>query len=85
MIAATGRVPKIDDMNLKEIGVKINELNGKIIVSPSDETNIPGLFAIGDIANERPELSPPAKLVKNNNNIVLNLLKGREIVSRKTF
>ena len=33
------------------------------MVSPSDETNIPGLFAIGDIANGRPELSPPAKLV----------------------
>lgn len=63
MIAATGRVPKIEDMNLEAVGISISKANKKIVVSPADETNIPGIYAIGDIAEGRPELAPPAKLV----------------------
>eukprot|EP00828_Plagiopyla_frontata_P015823 TRINITY_DN2052_c0_g3_i1.p1 TRINITY_DN2052_c0_g3~~TRINITY_DN2052_c0_g3_i1.p1 ORF type:complete len:399 (-),score=75.97 TRINITY_DN2052_c0_g3_i1:203-1399(-) len=61
VITATGRVPKIEDMNLQAAGIQINQNNQKIIVSPADETNIPGVYALGDIADGRPELAPPAK------------------------
>lgn len=55
---ATGRAI-IDELNLKNIGVKL-EKNRKVAVNESDQTTVENIFAIGDCAYGRPELTPPA-------------------------
>ncbi|KAH7648799.1 thioredoxin reductase [Cryptosporidium bovis] len=55
---ATGRYPDVKDLNLSNVGVNVNEF-GKII-APKDVTSVPSIFAIGDIVEGRPELTPVA-------------------------
>eukprot|EP01129_Flabellula_baltica_P015812 TRINITY_DN8184_c0_g1_i1.p1 TRINITY_DN8184_c0_g1~~TRINITY_DN8184_c0_g1_i1.p1 ORF type:complete len:501 (+),score=126.76 TRINITY_DN8184_c0_g1_i1:33-1505(+) len=59
VLYATGRAPAIDDLGLDIIGVE-RDSHGKIIASDSDQTNVPHVFAIGDIASGRLELTPAA-------------------------
>jgi len=47
VLVAVGRSPNIEGSGLKEIGLKIED--GKISVNSRLETNIPEVFAIGDI------------------------------------
>eukprot|EP00126_Sphaerothecum_destruens_P007693 Sdes_comp19950_c0_seq1m12451 len=47
------------DIGLSKIGVKINPHNKKII-STHEQTNIPNIFAIGDVLDGKPELTPVA-------------------------
>ena len=47
VLVAVGRSPNIEGMGFEEAGIKIE--NNKIIVNSRMETNIPGVFAIGDI------------------------------------
>jgi len=50
-LVATGRVPNTADLGLEAVGVK---LQGKIIaVDDRCRTNVPGLYAIGDVAETR--------------------------------
>lgn len=42
------------------LGVQVDENSGRIIVDDYDRTNVSNIFAIGDCANGRPELTPPA-------------------------
>jgi thioredoxin reductase (NADPH) len=62
VMIATGRYPDTKALNLEAIGVKIDK-SGKIIVNEAEGTNIPNIFAIGDCALGRPELTPPAIMV----------------------
>lgn len=55
---ATGR-EIIDELNLKNIGVKL-EKNRKVAVNEADKTTVDNIYAIGDCAYGRPELTPPA-------------------------
>lgn len=61
---ATGRY--IDTGNifssafLQESGLKMNSKNGKIITDERDCSSVDSIFAIGDCAQDRPELTPPA-------------------------
>ncbi len=48
VLVAIGRVPYIDGLGLKEAGVKIDE-RGRIIVDHYYATNVPGIWAIGDV------------------------------------
>ncbi|XP_021269010.1 thioredoxin reductase 2, mitochondrial isoform X2 [Numida meleagris] len=57
---AVGRVPDIGTLNLETVGVKTNSETGKIIVDASEATSVPHIYAIGDIAEGRPELTPTA-------------------------
>ncbi|KAH8286083.1 hypothetical protein KR054_002294 [Drosophila jambulina] len=57
---AIGRRGLIDDLNLEAAGVKT--LNDKIVVDASEATNVPHIFAVGDIIHGRPELTPVAIL-----------------------
>jgi len=50
VLTATGRTAHIEGLNLSHAGVKIHA-NGKIIVNDNYETNIPHIYAVGDIAN----------------------------------
>jgi len=60
VLIATGREPAIDDMDLDKAGVLRDLKSGKIIVDSMEQTNVDGIYAIGDIAQDRPELTPVA-------------------------
>lgn len=59
VILAIGRSPLTLNIGLKELGVNFSP-NGKIPVNEDFQTNIPNLFAIGDIRSGSPELTPVA-------------------------
>ena len=46
LLSAVGVVANIEGIGLEELGVKLDK--GKIIVDANQQTNIPGLYAIGD-------------------------------------
>lgn len=48
LLIATGRTPNTDILNLKAAGVKTDE-HGHIVVNNKLETNVKGIFALGDI------------------------------------
>lgn len=50
VLLAVGRTPNIDNLGIEKIGLAINK--GKIIVNKQMETNIPGIFAIGDVVGK---------------------------------
>ncbi|MBN8920479.1 MAG: glutathione-disulfide reductase [Rhizobiales bacterium] len=55
---ATGRRPKIDGLGLERVGVKLGA-NGGIAVDEYSQTNVPGIYAVGDVTN-RINLTPVA-------------------------
>ncbi|XP_020016276.1 thioredoxin reductase 2, mitochondrial isoform X4 [Castor canadensis] len=57
---AIGRVPETKGLNLEKAGVNINPKNQKILVDSGDVTSVPHIYAIGDVAEGRPELTPTA-------------------------
>ncbi|XP_015265602.1 PREDICTED: thioredoxin reductase 2, mitochondrial isoform X2 [Gekko japonicus] len=57
---AVGRQPDTKTLNLETAGVKINSAAGKIIVDASEATSVPHIYAVGDITEGRPELTPTA-------------------------
>ncbi|NXM66777.1 TRXR2 reductase, partial [Serilophus lunatus] len=57
---AVGRSPDIKTLNLETVGVKTNSETGKIIVDASEATSVPHIYAVGDITEGRPELTPTA-------------------------
>ncbi|BFF96838.1 thioredoxin reductase 2 mitochondrial [Drosophila madeirensis] len=57
---AIGRKGLIEDLNLPAAGVQTK--NDKIVVDATEATNVPHIFAVGDIIYGRPELSPVAIL-----------------------
>lgn len=60
MLYATGREIDTDNLIAKELGVKHNPKNKKIHTNEEEQTNLPWLYALGDCAEGRPELTPPA-------------------------
>jgi thioredoxin reductase (NADPH) len=76
ILLAIGRSPNIYNMNLKEIGIKIEN---KIIVNENNQTNVDNIYAIGDVCNNH-ELNTIAvfegkyliKRLYGNENIYLN-------------
>ncbi|XP_047674952.1 thioredoxin reductase 2, tandem duplicate 2 [Tachysurus fulvidraco] len=57
---AVGRAPESTTLNLQHVGVQLNTDTGKIIVGEDEQTSVPNIYAIGDIAQGRPELTPTA-------------------------
>jgi len=53
LLVATGRVPNSDTLNLSRTGVKADE-TGFIIVDKYLETNVKGIFALGDAVGRYP-------------------------------
>jgi dihydrolipoamide dehydrogenase len=48
VLVSTGRVPYTDGLGLKEVGVKLDE-RGRVAVDHYYATNVPGIWAIGDV------------------------------------
>lgn len=59
LIWAIGRVPACDKINLDAVGVKTNA-RGQIIVDKFQNTNVPNIYAVGDIIEGGIELTPVA-------------------------
>uniref|UniRef100_UPI00358EE1E6 thioredoxin reductase 2, mitochondrial isoform X1 n=1 Tax=Myxine glutinosa TaxID=7769 RepID=UPI00358EE1E6 len=57
---AVGRQPVTKDLQLEKAGVQTEATTGKVLVGLHDETSCPGVYAIGDVAEGRPELTPVA-------------------------
>ncbi|KEG01853.1 thioredoxin reductase, putative [Plasmodium vinckei vinckei] len=72
VLYAIGRKGDIDGLNLEKLNININNSNNKIIADQFSCTNIPNIFAVGDIAENVPELAPVA-------------IKAGEILARRLF
>lgn len=59
LIWAIGRKPATDNIGLENVGVETNE-RGYIQVDPFQNTNVPGIYAVGDIIAGGIELTPVA-------------------------
>ncbi|EGD81586.1 thioredoxin reductase 1 [Salpingoeca rosetta] len=57
---AIGREPLTKDIGLQSVGVKLDEKTGKIVHNESDQTTVSNIYAIGDILQGKPELTPVA-------------------------
>ena len=83
---AIGRTPNTRRLGLEDIGVKIDPSTYKILTNENDQTNIPHIYALGDCALDRPELTPTAVMVKNFKgriSLLINILVGWKIVGSK--
>lgn len=58
VLYATGRVPNSTNLGLENVGVEINP-NGAIAVDKWSQTNVPSIFAVGDVT-DRVALTPVA-------------------------
>jgi len=59
ILLATGRKPDLQNLNLKEAGVRVTPY-GNIEVSSTFETSVSGVYAIGDCAHTSHQLTPVA-------------------------
>ncbi|KAJ1110770.1 hypothetical protein NDU88_008116 [Pleurodeles waltl] len=60
VLIAVGRDACTRNIGLDKIGVEINEKNGKVPVNDEEQTNVPHVYAIGDILDGKLELTPVA-------------------------
>ena len=58
VLFAIGRIPKTTDMGLETVGVALDK-DGAVIVDEYNRTNVPGIYAVGDVTN-RVQLTPVA-------------------------
>lgn len=61
VLVATGRYADTSGLNLSAVGVDVNFKNGKIICN-HEQTSAPHVYAIGDVVEGAPELTPAAIL-----------------------
>ncbi|KAJ6656519.1 hypothetical protein lerEdw1_003644 [Lerista edwardsae] len=54
------RAPETRTLKLEIPGVKTNPATGKIVVDAGEATSVPHIYAVGDITEGRPELTPTA-------------------------
>ena len=59
VLCAIGRDIECGLLNCEKAGVELNKW-GKVITNDSDQSNVSHIFAIGDCAQDRPELTPVA-------------------------
>mmetsp|Transcript_24607 Transcript_24607/g.59226 ORF Transcript_24607/g.59226 Transcript_24607/m.59226 type:complete len:384 (-) Transcript_24607:388-1539(-) len=59
LLLAIGRIPETRWLNLDKIGVKLDKL-GKILTATNEQTSVPHIYAIGDVASDKLELTPVA-------------------------
>ncbi|RVE72410.1 hypothetical protein OJAV_G00042770 [Oryzias javanicus] len=60
VLIAVGRNACTDKIGLDKAGVRVNPKNGKIPVNDEEQTNVPHIYAIGDILEGKWELTPVA-------------------------
>lgn len=71
VLYATGRSPDTSGLALDVAGVKI-DARGYIVIDAAEATSVPHIFAIGDTAKGRPELTPVA-------------IRAGELLARRLF
>lgn len=59
VMVATGRYADTDALNVEGAGIEVNPRNGKI-PCVHEQTNVPHIYAIGDVVDGVPELTPAA-------------------------
>ncbi|CAH1782613.1 unnamed protein product [Owenia fusiformis] len=59
VLFAVGRDACTENIGLDNIGVRYNTKNGKLFAT-NEQTNISNVYAIGDVLDEKPELTPVA-------------------------
>ncbi|BET01964.1 thioredoxin reductase [Nesidiocoris tenuis] len=59
VLMAIGRRPLTEELKAEEVGLELHPRSKKF-VSDNEETNIPNIFAVGDVLEGRPELTPVA-------------------------
>lgn len=60
VLVATGRKPLTEGVGLDVAGVALNPKSGFVITDDQDKTNVDNIYAIGDLADGKPELTPVA-------------------------
>ncbi|GAB5579277.1 thioredoxin reductase 2 [Prionailurus iriomotensis] len=60
LCANKGRIPETRSLNLENAGINTNPNSQKILVDAQEATSVPHIYAIGDVAEGRPELTPTA-------------------------
>ncbi|XP_067855450.1 thioredoxin reductase 1, cytoplasmic-like [Heptranchias perlo] len=60
VLLAVGRDACTKNIGLEKLGVKVNEKSGKIPVNEVEQTNVPYIYAIGDILDGKLQLTPVA-------------------------
>ncbi|XP_010564625.1 PREDICTED: thioredoxin reductase 1, cytoplasmic isoform X3 [Haliaeetus leucocephalus] len=60
VLLAIGRDACTRKIGLDKVGVKVNEKTGKIPVNDEEQTNVPYIYAVGDILQDKLELTPVA-------------------------
>ncbi|ETO25550.1 hypothetical protein RFI_11587 [Reticulomyxa filosa] len=81
VIFATGRRPMLTGMNIDKAGVRIEE-NGKFNVN-NEQTNVEHIYAVGDIVNGTPELTPVA--IQAGRLLANRLFGGSDVLMDYTF
>ncbi|KAL0272110.1 UNVERIFIED_CONTAM: hypothetical protein PYX00_005206 [Menopon gallinae] len=59
VLFAVGRRALTSEMNIKATGIEIDPESGKIIAN-NEKTNVPNIYAVGDVLHGKPELTPIA-------------------------
>lgn len=59
VLFATGRDPEIEDLHIKDLGIKLNDKK-HIVTDDYQNTSIPNIYAIGDVCDRGFELTPVA-------------------------
>lgn len=52
VMVAVERRPNIDDLGIEKLGIAVTSKGNSIIVNKKRETNIPGVYAVGDVIGE---------------------------------
>jgi len=60
VIFAIGRDACTGNIGLDKVGVALNPKNGKVLHDEAERTNVDNIFAIGDVLDAKPELTPVA-------------------------
>merc|ERR1712215_8326 len=60
IVFAIGRDACTGKLGLDKLGVELNPKNGKILHNEREQTNVPHIYGIGDVLDDKPELTPVA-------------------------
>lgn len=60
VLMAVGRTGLAGTLNVQAAGLQHLEKNGKLVVNDQDQTSVPHIYAVGDVCDEKPELTPVA-------------------------
>mmetsp|Transcript_23332 Transcript_23332/g.28752 ORF Transcript_23332/g.28752 Transcript_23332/m.28752 type:complete len:251 (-) Transcript_23332:497-1249(-) len=60
VLTAIGRRPDTQHLGLDNAGVEVSQRTGKIVTNELEQTNIPSIYAIGDVQEGHLELTPVA-------------------------